>query len=302
MNMHAGDTTTSASAMAMSTSTSSSMSGMDMDGGSEMTGMNSYLTRKYMNYPVVFEKLYASDRGEAFGIFLLIVVAAFVYKFLLFVSWYLELKWFKKAGVNEEAENDEATGKNVLYTIEDLELQRQFLPTSFGKFMFNVFAPDWVDFFHDFVRLLITFCSTMIIYMLMLVAMTFVLAYVFAVILGLSLAEIFFNRIKINMLKAWELKKEWERRFKLCQCGPGPSASTDDTRSFASSKATADAGSTTPLNTFKSSEKVPKKVGCCCNGDEDPEEEAERKIRGIATQREQAGNMNVDLLPAENFK
>lgn len=294
--MHAGDST-STSAMATSTGTSS----MDMD-SSSMAGMNSYLTRKYMNYPVLFEKLYASNKGEAFGIFLLIVVAAFVYKFLLFVSWYLELKWFKKAGVNEDAENEESTGKNVLYTVEDLELQKQFLPTSFGKFMFNVFAPSWIDFCHDLFRLIVTFCSTMIIYMLMLVAMTFVLSYVFAVILGLSLAEIFFNRIKINMLKTWELKKELERRFKLCQCGPGPATSADDTHSFTSSKATGDAASNTPLNFRKSLEKPAKKVGCCCDGDEEPEEEAKRNIRGMATQKEQSGNMNVDLLPAENFK
>lgn len=287
--MHAGDTTTS-TMMAMATG---STSGMNMSSSSH--GMNSYLTRKYLSYPVLFEKLSAGDKGEAFGIFLLIVVAAFVYKFLLFASWYLELKWFKRFNKEESEEDDET----VVYKIEDLELQRQFLPDSFGKFMFNVFAPDWVDFGHDFVRLLLTFCSTMIIYMLMLVAMTFVLTYVFAVILGLSLAEIFFNRIKINLLQGWELKKELDRRFKICQCGPVlPKGSSSDSASFTSSKMTAEGNSN---NCCGAKLGESHKVGCCC-GTEDPEAETERNIRGISNQAEQSGNMNVNLLPVENVK
>ncbi|KAG0684711.1 hypothetical protein C6P41_002146 [Kluyveromyces marxianus] len=301
--MSMSGTATSAMAMSMSSSATASATGMSgmsgMSSGDSMPGMNSYLTRKYMNYPVLFKHLNASNRGQAFGIFVLIVAVAFVYKALLFLSWYLELEWFKRSTTPEDQDVDEATGKKIAYTVQDLELQKQFLPTSFSKFMFNVFAPNWIDFLHDLVRLLITFASTMLIYMLMLVAMTYVLTYIFAVILGLSLAEIFFNRVKINLLKARELKKEWERRFKLCQCAPAPNAGSsyedDDAQSSTTSKATLD-GTEKNRN---STSKAPK-VGCCCGSDEDPQEEAERNIRSIATQKEQAGNMNVDLLPADN--
>lgn len=126
--MHAGDSSVTATmSMAMSSASAtgmSSMSGMSgmsgMSSGDSMPGMNSYLTRKYMNYPVLFKHLNASNRGQAFGIFVLIVAVAFVYKALLFLSWYLELEWFKRSTTPEDQDVDEATGKKIAYTVQDL--------------------------------------------------------------------------------------------------------------------------------------------------------------------------------------
>ena len=91
----------SMSGMATSTmaSMSSSMSGMSgMSSASNSTNsssthMHTYVTAKWLNYPVVFKNLKADTRGKLFGIFLLVIVVTFVYKLTSFSLWYLELKW-----------------------------------------------------------------------------------------------------------------------------------------------------------------------------------------------------------------
>lgn len=226
--------TTSDSSMSgmsgMSSSDNSSSSGMDMD---MSMGMNYYLTPTYKNYPVLFHHLHANNSGKAFGIFLLFVVAAFVYKLLLFVSWCLEVHWFKKWDKQNKystlpSANSKDEGKH--YDTEN-NFEIQGLP-KLPNLLSDIFVPSLMDLFHDIIRAFLVFTSTMIIYMLMLATMSFVLTYVFAVITGLALSEVFFNRCKIAMLKRWDIQREIQKAkscpgFGNCQCGRHPEPSPD---------------------------------------------------------------------------
>ncbi|CUS21899.1 LAQU0S04e03378g1_1 [Lachancea quebecensis] len=317
-------TTSSTSAMSMATE-SSSMEMSDM-------AMNSYLTPKFNNYPVLFDHLRAKNKGQAFGIFVLIIAAAFAYKLALFVSWCLEVKWFKKwnpsgarrpgtlssTGPSYGADNaSQVTAQN--YT-QDLEFQSQYLP-KMPNLLVHVMSPSSVDLFHDFIRLLLAFCSTMMIYMLMLVAMTFVLTYVFAVILGVSLAEIFFNRWKICLIARWDLQRELERRKnckggEVCLCGqhkPEQNAASGSNSSPTSSLLE----KPSPQQPTTSNTQCGGKTSCCCGPEEDEslseagcgcenksiddESNNERQARELTKNNEQTGNMDVNLIPAEKF-
>lgn len=300
-------------------STSGSMSGMDMggsDSNSSMSmGMNSYLTPTYKHYPVLFQHLSADTRGKAFGIFLLIVVAAYVYKFLLFVSWCLEVHWFKRWNktnrystlqVDKEANNAKETSGKDYYA--DATFEMSTLP-KIPNFMFDVCSPSLIDLFHDFIRALLTFTATMIVYMLMLVAMSFVLTYVFAVITGLSLAEVFFNRCKICMLKRWDIQREIKKTTTCpgagdCQCGrhewaneETATVSSDDQGTRIQDKLLA------PKGGCCSSAPAPVEPDCCCT-DKGKEEERniETNILENSKLQEQAGNMDSNLMPAEKFQ
>lgn len=190
----------------MNMSMGHSMGGMDM--------MNSYLTTHFHNYPVLFKHLRADTSGKAFGIWLLLVVTAFVYKFLLFISWYLEIYWFKKWN------RENKTKKYIPYFDNPKEEQikhpfKNSIPTAPPNILFDIFWPSPKNLLQDFIRCLITFCATLLIYMLMLAAMTFVVTYVFGVVTGLALAEVFVNRVKLSLLKRWEIEK-WIERKKMC--------------------------------------------------------------------------------------
>lgn len=274
------------SSMVMSTST-----GMSMD--DKM--MNSWLTPTYHNYPVLFQKLHANTSGKAFGIFLLIVVTAFVYKFLLYVSWCLEVHWFKKW-----TNVDGTEPKDVL-----ADGTPQVLP-KMPNFMFDLFCPSLKGIFHDFIRALLTFCSTMLIYMLMLVAMSFVLTYVFAVITGLALAEVFFNRCKICTLKRWEIQRQIKNArscpgYGNCQCGRHIEREFGTTTTSSNEKTQQMQDG---ANDTVSEDATP---GCCCQEGEqkeqqEAEERAENNILENSRLQEQAGNMDANLMPAEKFR
>ncbi|EHM99727.1 Ctr1p [Saccharomyces cerevisiae x Saccharomyces kudriavzevii VIN7] len=298
----------------MSSSSNSSSSGMDMDMDMDM-GMNYYLTPTYKNYPVLFHHLHANNSGKAFGIFLLLVVAAFVYKLLLFVSWCLEVHWFKKWDKKNKyctlsSANDEDDVKNY-GTQNNFEIQGlPKLPNLLGE----IFVPSLMDLFHDIIRAFLVFTSTMIIYMLMLATMSFVLTYVFAVITGLALSEVFFNRCKLAMLKRWDIQREIQKTkncpgFGNCQCGrhseltpdriavaDTTSASDQSTRlekNNGSNVAIADNNQTTPRA---------QKEGCnCAKVSRKNQENIERDILESSKLQEQSGNMDQNLLPAEKF-
>lgn len=292
--------------------------------------MNSYLTAKFKDYPVLFQHLTAKDKGGAFGIFVLIVVVAFVYKFLLFTSWCLEVKWFKQwnpKASNRDASNplQESSDSSSQLTAnnygQDLEFQTQFLPKVPNLFM-DFASPSSIELSHDFIRLLLTFTSTMFIYMLMLVTMSFVLTYVFGVILGLALAEVFFNRWKMCLISRWNLQREIERRR---NCKGGSSCFCGQHRE--TDREASDGASVTPVPTTKipgggccskqkSASDEPPISDCCCvpeKGEEDEakcdcdndsiaeEAEQERQAMEISNQKEQAGTMDVNLTPAEKF-
>ncbi|CCD22620.1 high-affinity Cu transporter CTR1 NDAI_0A04640 [Naumovozyma dairenensis CBS 421] len=325
------------STMIMSTSTggNSNMTATMNEGSmnSEMNmnmdmEMNSYLTSKYKNYPVLFQKLYADTRGKAFGIFLLVVVASFVYKALLFVSWCLEVHWFKKwdasgkhTSIKNATENTRDEERDTEYFVENgLEMKPlPKLPNLLTDFM----VTSYTDLLHDFIRAILIFCSTMIIYMLMLVAMSFILTYVFAVILGLTLAEVFFNRLKICMLKRWDIQREIELAQNCpgagnCKCGRHILQVNNPRMDEADSISSISAGETSPdekatkkdLNLREENSEtqvVQEDLSCgsacrCVPEPSENERRIERNILESSKLQEQSGDMDTNLMPAEKYK
>ncbi|CCK68425.1 high-affinity Cu transporter CTR1 KNAG_0A07730 [Huiozyma naganishii CBS 8797] len=297
---HGGMSNSSSDSMdGMSNSSSDSMSGMSNSSSDSMSGMsmhmNYYLTRKFEHYPVVFEKLYATHKRQAFGIFVLILAASFVYKFLLFVNWCLEVHWFKKwdtsmksenlrsivagkgaaVGMTEVSETDSSKSKESYVDSNGLQMGSP-LP-QLPNLMFDIFAPNFIDLFHDSIRLLLIFTSTMIIYMLMLAAMSFVLTYVFAVIVGLTVSEVFFNRCKMALLKRWDIQRELD---KINRCPGGAACRCGRHRQTA-------AGG--------------EQCGCAAV-DNNLERKIERDMSENAKLQEQGNDMDANLMPAEKFQ
>lgn len=308
--------TTSDSSMSgmsgMSSSDNSSSSGMDMD---MSMGMNYYLTPTYKNYPVLFHHLHANNSGKAFGIFLLFVVAAFVYKLLLFVSWCLEVHWFKKWDKQNKystlpSANSKDEGKH--YDTEN-NFEIQGLP-KLPNLLSDIFVPSLMDLFHDIIRAFLVFTSTMIIYMLMLATMSFVLTYVFAVITGLALSEVFFNRCKIAMLKRWDIQREIQKAkscpgFGNCQCGRHPEPSPDpiavaDTTSGSDQSTRLEKNNESKVAISENNQKKAptQEEECNCATDSGKNQaNIERDILENSKLQEQSGNMDQNLLPAEKF-
>lgn len=308
--------TTSDSSMSgmsgMSSSDNSNSSGMDMD---MSMGMNYYLTPTYKNYPVLFHHLHANNSGKAFGIFLLFVVAAFVYKLLLFVSWCLEVHWFKKWDKQNKystlpSANSKDEGKH--YDTEN-NFEIQGLP-KLPNLLSDIFVPSLTDLFHDIIRAFLVFTSTMIIYMLMLATMSFVLTYVFAVITGLALSEVFFNRCKIAMLKRWDIQREIQKAkscpgFGNCQCGRHPEPSPDpiavaDTTSGSDQSTRLEKNNESKVAISENNQKKTptQEEECNCATDSGKNQaNIERDILENSKLQEQSGNMDQNLLPAEKF-
>lgn len=318
MSMSMSMTMSMPTATASSSGGMSGMSGMDTGNSSDSSmdmGMNYYLTPTYKHYPVLFQHLVADSEGKAFGIFLLIVVAAFAYKFLLFVSWCLEVHWFKRWNKTNkystlQGERNTNNGKSSdgkdYYGDEILEMST--LP-KIPNFMFDVFSPSLIDLFHDFIRALLTFTSTMIIYMLMLAAMSFVLTYVFAVITGLALAEVFFNRCKICMLKRWDIQREIKKTTTCpgagaCQCGRHEwSANDEDATASLNDQSTQIQDKTGGGTGCCSKVEQPVEPSCCCTEQaKEDERKIEKNILESSKLQEQAGNMDSNLMPAEKFQ
>ena len=335
-----------------SSSSSSDMSGMDMSSSSSNSssssstmdmemGMNSYLTRKYKNYPVLFEKLYAKDKKGAFGIFVLILAACFVYKFILFVSWCLEVHWFKKWNRTKKFTHNNSNNSNNK-TIEDYDdsdddderTETEYTETGgqlvalpkMPNLMYDIFAPSWKDMCHDIVRILLIFTSTMLIYMLMLVVMTFVLTYTFAVITGLTLSEVFFNRCKISTLRRWNIQREIKKAMNCpgaanCKCGrhiQPPKNSFDSTdsndpiakyneKNSINETTTNNNNNNVNLNTINNiangnHDSIEDASKCVCEPDiHDQDRRIERSMLESARQQEQSNDMDTNLLPAEKF-
>lgn len=194
--------------------------------------MASFLTRDFAYRPVVFEKLYARNKREAFGIFVLILATTFVYKSLLFASWSLEVHWFKvwhsrrkrdgrkdnydRPYYSYSYDNDYDDDLSSIYS--DLDpLGSRALP-KMPSLLREIFVPTWESFIQDLMRILLTFTSTLLIYILMLTTMTYVLPYLFAVVTGLSLCEVFFNKCKLSLLKKWEVERQLERERNCRKC------------------------------------------------------------------------------------
>lgn len=193
----------SMASMSMSSMASMSMSSMasmsmpsDMGhshtghGSSGMAGMNMYLTTKYNMYPVLFSTLSASNGGQAFGIFVLIVVVCFVSKGLEFLKNYLEVRVWNNPNYKQETtiiEQCECDEKDV--DGNSLENQPVTSPVRNSK------LPLARALFRDFIRLLLCFLPELLSWAMMLVAMSFVLLYFFAVVFGMAFGRFFFESL-----------------------------------------------------------------------------------------------------------
>ena len=338
-SMNTSTTITSSSSMSMSTGHTMSghnMSGMDMSMGNSNSSssmdmgmdmkMNYYLTRDFKDYPLLFKHLSADTKSKAFGIFVLLVVTAFIYKFLSFTSWCLEVHWFKKWNRQNKlatAESGRAASKNLENDDDFMSDDTYVIQTvpKLPNLVTDIFKPSFNDVSHDFVRILITFSSTMLIYMLMLAAMSFVLTYVFAIITGLAFSEVFFNRCKICLLKRWDIQRTIEKTKNCpglgnCECGRHKGFKKNRTVNSITAISSNDANA---INEYEgktdgvlekdcccaptSSQGLEHQEDCECSGDIIQEEQdIERNIMENITLQEQVGNMDVNLLPAEKFK
>lgn len=185
---------TAASATAGATSTMD-MSGMDMDSGDEDSmSMTMWMTTKYKNTPVFFRSLDAHSGAAAFGIFCVLFFCSFFFRGLIFLSSYLEQAVFHNYS-------------NTIIVEEDCDCspadeKASPVPTTpnsppFGEVVRKLFWTGPRELMNDVIRLLLAFTIVMFGYAIMLAAMSFVILYFFAICLGLSFGEIFFNRLSI---------------------------------------------------------------------------------------------------------
>lgn len=197
-SMNMGSSTMSMD-MSSSSSTADSMD-MDMD-----MSMNSYLTTHYNGYPVVFKTLTASSGGAAFGIFCALFFTAFAFRGLTFLSAYVEQKVFRDIkpfdlSENETPVNSQKTDVHESSRSTDVESdinRKKHLKerSAIAKF----FAVTPTSLYRDFIRLIIAFVAAMFGYAIMLAAMSFVILYFFAIVLGLAFGEVFFFRLALVM-------------------------------------------------------------------------------------------------------
>jgi len=149
------------------------MAGMDM-GDSSMEGhsgghsMNMVFTSKALHYPVLFSGLEAHTNSQVFAIVVLIIATAVVYRGVVALRQFLESKYWAYSACQPAVETEATKATS-------LSIQNSLVRDS-GRF-------------------LLTFLSATLGYALMLIVMTFVLPYFFAVVLGLALSEFMFSRL-----------------------------------------------------------------------------------------------------------
>ncbi|KAG5419706.1 CTR1 [Candida metapsilosis] len=193
---------------------SSSSSMGDMGGMSDMASMHMYFTREFQDYPVIFKGLTASNKGEAFGIFVLLFVAAFFARFLEFIRNYLEeVVWqndkyseFEAGVVNHSANLQPSTSAQAVAGVaggrsidddsldkhvsnEAVNVQSQEPHPSKSK------LPMASTIMRDAIRLVLCVVPDLFGYTLMLAAMTFTLTYFFAVVIGSGVGRFVSERL-----------------------------------------------------------------------------------------------------------
>lgn len=202
MGMAASSTMDMGASSTMDMSSASStmdMSSMDHSMGS----MHMFFTTQYDDYPVLFKDLRANNAGQAFGIFLLLFVVAFLVRGIEFTRNYLEQVVWKnpsyvdchpgQAEVTPKAANccsgdetDESTAK-VDTRINEVEGAHA-----------NA-RPSWLPLasrlVRNAIRLALCILPDLFGFALMLAAMTYTLTYFFAVVLGLGIGRFFFERL-----------------------------------------------------------------------------------------------------------
>ncbi|OWB80646.1 hypothetical protein B5S32_g4934 [[Candida] boidinii] len=214
MNMGSSSGSTASMTMDMGSSTSTSSS-MDMSGDDSMSSMNmnTYFTTNYDDYPVVFKTLHAQTGGAAFGIFCILFFCSFALRGLFFLSAFIEQKYFHnlsnavyvqddncECADEEEVKEDDitppptTTSNNIPQHLVEPQLN---LNQSIGSILRQLFLPSLNEVGKDIVRLLLAFVIAMFGYALMIAAMSYILLYFFAICLGISFGEVFFNRLSM---------------------------------------------------------------------------------------------------------
>lgn len=165
----------------------------------DMPMMNSYFVTDWLNYPVIFRTMALSNGGKLFGIFLFLFVLGFLFRGLSFASAYIEQKVFhnyQNSVIVEVEENCECGDVDT----DSAGKSAQSAPTSHkmrSSKLRQFLLPGKSEFLKDVVRLLLLFLTLMIGYLLMIAAMSYVILYFFAVVLGIAFGEVFFNRLAI---------------------------------------------------------------------------------------------------------
>ncbi|KAH3688830.1 hypothetical protein WICPIJ_000190 [Wickerhamomyces pijperi] len=196
--------------MASSTSPTSAMDSMSSTTSSSSMSMTMYLMTSYLNTPVIFEKLYATNKATCFAIFVVLFCTGFAFRGMAFLNTYIEQRIFRderrniedikiqvEKDLNSKVIGDSSTDQE---SYEVLSLRK--LQSAHGTFnetqrsiLAKFLSHTTQSLYQDFIRLLLTFSQVMVAYALMLAVMTCVLPYFFAVCLGIAFGEIFFLRL-----------------------------------------------------------------------------------------------------------
>lgn len=193
----------STSTMVMASSSSSSSMDMDMD---SMSSMHMYFTTNYKKYPVLFKSLLAKNAGEAFGIFLLLFVVAFLVRGIEFTRNYLEqVVWKNPAYIDchpgETASRAAAVTKstNCCGDSEETSIAKVDSHVTETEGAHSSARPSRLPLasrlVRDAIRLALCILPDLFGFALMLAAMTYTLTYFFAVVLGLGIGRFFFERL-----------------------------------------------------------------------------------------------------------
>lgn len=190
------------SSMMMASATGDSMDGMssmsgDMNNMSGMGDMSSsmsmmmYFTTDYTNIPVLFKNLVADNGGEAFGIFLLLIVLGLLARTIEFIRTYLEAKvWHNSNYIEGEDRNQiglrfsspGSMEKGDSDPVSSNSIQSTSLSTSSAMF-------------RNIIRLTCYVLTEIFSFLLMLAAMSYSVLYFFAVVIGLSIGRFTFDRL-----------------------------------------------------------------------------------------------------------
>lgn len=179
-----------------------------------MSSMHMYFTTQYKDYPVLFKTLSASNKGQAFGIFVLLFAVGFFTRGIEFARNYLELVVWKnptyvechpgqepaaaaccdlpnKLSSDSEAHQDFAR-THTDSQITSLSTQRLQAPPSRNLSFMS-------ELFRNAVRLVLCILPDLFGFALMLAAMSYTLTYFFAVVLGLGVGRFVFERLSDRM-------------------------------------------------------------------------------------------------------
>ncbi|CUM51880.1 unnamed protein product [Debaryomyces tyrocola] len=192
-----------------------SMSSMSMSNSSGGMDMQMTFTNNFRDTSVLFEGLKASTKTQAFGIFCLFFFVAIILRGLIFVYVYIEqVIWrnppentslsYKRTvdfgfadDIQESFDKQEPTSNTITNNSGELHSTSLLIsPQRKRSILLQMLYTNWKDFEKDIVRLILSFIIAILSYALMLVIMSYVTCYFFAVVLGISVGEVWFKRLE----------------------------------------------------------------------------------------------------------